>query len=124
MISFIMHHKLIVIVIGLLVAGAAWFGLSQGPATDALLTTETISDEGPDKDLVSTLLALRAVQLEGAIFSDQAFISLKDFSTQIIPEPIGRQNPFAPLGASAAPTSTTTQGAQIFTPGANVNGGR
>ena len=120
MVNFILSHKIIVVVVALLLAIFVWIGLSSGnPSSDSLLTTEVVNNEGPDKDLIATLLALRAVKLDASLFSDPAFVSLKDFSTQIIPEPVGRPNPFAPLGAAAASQISTTgtqSGTQVFTP--------
>ncbi len=117
MINFILSHKIIVIVVALLVAVGIWIGLSSGgTSSDSLLSSESVSDEGPDRDLVATLLALRSVKLEGSIFTDPSFQSLKDFSTQIVPEPVGRPNPFAPLGSSVIITSSSTKAAQIFSP--------
>ena len=115
MINFILSHKIIVVVVALLVAVGIWIGLSSSSSSSSsLITTETVGDNGPDQELVATLLALRAVKLEGSIFSDPGFQSLKDFSTAIIPEPIGRPNPFAPLGSSVIVSASTTKGAQIF----------
>ena len=71
------------------------------------LTSEDVELEGGpvestvDRELVETLLALRAVTLSGSIFQDIAFQSLKDFGTPIMPEPIGRENPFTPYYQSA-----------------------
>ena len=117
MINFVLSHKIIVIVVALLVAVGVWIGLSSsGNPTGSLLSTQDVGGNGPDQDLVATLLALRAVKLDGSIFSDPGFQNLKDFSTQIIPEPIGRPNPFAPLGSNVVITDTSTKGAQIFIP--------
>ena len=46
---------------------------------------------------MGVLLDLRAIRLDGQIFSDPAFQSLRDSSVDIVLEPIGRVNPFAPL---------------------------
>ena len=117
MMNFILSHKILVIGIALLVAVFAWFGLSgTGSGSSSLLTTEVISNEGPEKDLVATLLALRAVKLDASLFSDQAFISLKDFSTQIVPEPVGRPNPFAPIGQTVV-TASSSKASQVFPAG-------
>ena len=118
MISFLMNHKLITIITGLVVAGAVGYGLTSGSgsSSSSLITSETVGEQGADGDLVSTLLALRAVKLDATLFTDPAFAGLKDFSTQNVPEPIGRPNPFAGLGSSVAPTDTTTKGAQMFSP--------
>lgn len=100
----------VVVIIGV------WYvlGDSGTPAPEGLVT-ETFStpESEADRDLVATLLQLRAVKLEGSIFSDPLFQSLKDFGSEIVPEPVGRQNPFAPLegqtasvGGAAQATST------------------
>jgi hypothetical protein len=91
---------------------------SSAPPAPILTTSGTTgspSADSSDQELVATLLALRAVTLSGTIFQDPAFISLSDFSTPIVPEPVGRPNPFAPLqsGTSTPDNSRTTQ---LFTP--------
>ncbi len=102
MINFLLSHKIMLVMLAALLAVGVWFGLSSGTSpSDSLLSTETVSGNGPEQELVSTLLALRAVKLDGAIFTDPAFMSLKDFSTQIVPEPVGRPNPFAPFSSAA-----------------------
>lgn len=110
------RHKFIVIGIALALAGAAWYGLSASPATPDLAPTPTASGSSPaEAGIVSTLLTLRAVKLDGTIFGDPEFTRLKDFSTEIVPEPVGRTNPFAPL-SSPSSSASSTKSAQIFTP--------
>ena len=100
----------------LLIAFGVWWGLSTTPAASSALTTDMPA--GPGQDVVDTLLTLRSIKLDGAIFSESAFTSLHDFSTQIVPEPVGRPNPFAPLGASGTTTSQAMS-AQTQTLGQN-----
>ena len=115
--TFISQHKLIIIIAVIVVAGGVWYGLSGSTSSSPALITTTSVGGDADQELVSTLLALRAVKLEGTIFSDPAFVNLKDFSTQIIPEAVGRPNPFAPLTASATSSSASSaHAAQLFTP--------
>lgn len=102
---------------GILVAILVWIGLSSSASpSGSLLQTETVDQNGSDQELVATLLALRSVKLDGAIFSDPGFQSLKDFSTEIVPEPIGRPNPFLPLNSTVVVTPASTRAAQIFKP--------
>lgn len=115
--NWIMHNKLVFIVIIVVIAGGVWYGLSRSNTPPPLLTTTTTPDGSPiptqnsDQEIIGTLLALRAVTLSGTIFSEPGFASLQDFGTAIVSEPIGRQNPFAPLGAQQPTrTSTTTTG--------------
>lgn len=117
----LMQHKLVIIGIAVLAAVAIWYGMSQTSSSATTIVTSSAAGTsnvpggavtpGPvDKDtqqILEILLALRAVKLDETLFSNQAFISLKDFSTQIIPEPVGRPDPFAPLGVIASPVSVT-----------------
>jgi len=116
---FLMRHKLILI-LAVVVAGVAWWGLSgTGSSSPPILSTQGIDETlNPiNQDLVATLLALRAVKLDGAIFSEPAFQTLEDFSTQIIPEPFGRPDPFKPLSFEGATSESSARAAAIFTPG-------
>ena len=100
-----LKNKFVIGIAVVALAGIAWWGMSGGGATAPLLTTDTPTTAS-DVELVTTLLTLRAVTLNGTIFTDPAFMSLKDFGKEIVPEPVGRPNPFAPLSASAQQTAT------------------
>lgn len=104
------------IALGIIAAlGALWWSLSGETPTNSLLTTQSANGGVPgDKELVDTLLQLRAVSLSGTIFLDPSFMILRDFGTQIVPEPVGRPNPFLPL--TSRPTSTKAAGTLLFTP--------
>lgn len=115
--QWIKHNKIMFFgIIAVLIVGV-WYGLSSSGEAPPLLTTDGVSSasqgsptaESQDRELVASLLALRSVTLSGNIFNDPAFISLKDFGTTIVAEPIGRPNPFAPLGRSAPAPTTPTQ---------------
>ena len=110
MLRAILNHKLMVLGIGVLAAAALWFGMSQSTEQPTIVTSNAqgtsntvggVVTPGPvDQDtqqILDILLALRAVKLDDALFSNPAFMSLKDFSTQIVPEPVGRPDPFAPF---------------------------
>jgi len=102
-------NKLVMAAAALIIAGAVWYGFSGTSTTAPVLGTEnasgTVSSE--DQDLVASLLKLHSVTLTGTIFSSQAFFGLKDFSTDIVQEPVGRVNPFAPLPAAASGADTS-----------------
>lgn len=113
MADILFKNKLIVGLLVAVVIVVAWYFLRDagGVQEESLLATESFAGaSGADKDLVATLLQLRTVSLEGTIFSDPVFQSLKDFGSQIIPEPVGRRNPFEPLGTQrGSGTSTPPQ---------------
>src|SRR5690242_6026100 len=103
--QWITQHKIRFIVIIVVVVATIWYGLSSSSSTpEATLTTISTTGsptaDATDQELVSTVLALRAVCLSGSIFQDPAFTSLQDFSTPIVQEQVGRANPFAPLTGS------------------------
>jgi len=97
------------IAIGVLVAFMAWRFIAPEPQAESLLTTESMETGSVDSTLVDTLLTLRAVSLSGTIFSEPAFAALQDFGTQIVAEPVGRENPFAPISFRATSTPRTSQ---------------
>ena len=120
MLQNLLRHKLILILVAFIIAGAAWYGLSSSSApVPDLVTSAPLGQPAnkADQELVATLLALRAVKLDGGIFGDPAFLSLKDFSTEIVQEAVGRTNPFAPLPLRAVQSATgTRESMQSFKP--------
>jgi hypothetical protein len=113
--AWILQHKLVALGIVVLLVGGVFYGLMRDSTPEPLLTNEIVATGSPtsdsaDQQLVESLLTLRAVSLSGTIFQDPAFRSLKDSGTGIVPEPIGRQNPFAPIGHATASTSTPAVG--------------
>lgn len=118
MIASILRSKVAIIAIVVVIAGGLWYGLtssSSSAPTGAL--TSSGNDTSGDQSIVSTLLTLQSITLSGAVFSNPAYTTLKDFTTAVVPVPAGRLDPFAPLPASA-PATTVTSGksAQIFQP--------
>jgi hypothetical protein len=49
------------------------------------------------QQLLSTLNELKSLDVEGTLFSDPLFLSLRDFRIDLGIEPDGRVNPFAPV---------------------------
>lgn len=109
--NFLSDNKLVLAAAALIIAGALWYGFS-GSTSSAVLGTEGAGTavNAEDQDLVATLLKLRSVDLSGTIFQSEAFLGLKDFSTEITDEPIGRADPFAPLSESAPASAQPASG--------------
>mgnify|MGYP001603793077 CR=1 FL=1 len=109
--NLLSRSKIALLVLALIIAGFAWY-LFSGTPTASILTTQASnsSNDVADKDIVATLLTLRTVSLSGTILSDPSFRGLNDFSTQIIPEDMGRPDPFAPLSSGVLPSAPSAVG--------------
>lgn len=119
--TWISQHKLLFLLAIAVIVGGVWYGLSLSGTPEPLLVTttpdgSTASAQGSDQEIIGTLLALRAVTLSGSVFADPSFMTLEDHGTTIIPEPVGRQNPFAPLGAQNVRLPAGATSTQVFTP--------
>lgn len=60
-------------------------------ATDMALSGDIAMETA---DFLRKLNELKAIEIDGSIFSDERFSSLTNFSVPIEAEPIGRTNPF------------------------------
>ncbi len=91
------------ILVAILVIGGfiaySYFFTSKPQA--ALTATAPQNASGVDDDLISLLAQLKTIRLDGSFFSDPVYQSLQDFSQQLVPEPVGRPDPFAPLSGPA-----------------------
>ncbi len=59
-------------------------------------------------EVLPLLLELKKIKLDQSIFSDQVFLQLKNFGVELflVESDKGRVNPFAPLDATVATSST------------------
>lgn len=55
------------------------------------------------RDLIVTISKLKSLNLDDSLFKDPIFNNLSDFSIPLIPQEVGRSNPFSPIGGSANP---------------------
>ncbi|MDP2650411.1 MAG: hypothetical protein Q8P16_02490 [bacterium] len=104
MLNIIKKNKIIFIVLVLVIAGFLWFGLSdREPQTSTgLLTSQTNTEiSASEQEILKLLLDMRSIRLDSAVFGNPAFATLQDFGREIVPEPVGRPNPFAPAAGSA-----------------------
>lgn len=108
MIDLIKKNKIVLVVVGVIAAGFVWYGMTGGGSVagdGAALTSEAAAQSAEERAVLDSLLQMRNIQLTGTIFTDPAFSSLRDFRTDIVAEPVGRRNPFAPL----VPVGSSTQ---------------
>ncbi len=81
------------------------------PASENLLLSGVALQAPEDalrNQLLELLLQLRVLHLDEAIFKDPIFTSLNDFSVELLPQPVGRNNPFLPLSGTSSGGSETT----------------
>lgn len=87
--------------IGIVLALYLGYSFFLAPSDEPVLSvTETAAS--PDADLVALLFELKNIRLDNALFSDPVFRALKDFGQDLVAEPVGRPNPFAPLSGQVA----------------------
>lgn len=91
-----------VIVVAIFVVYKFFAGDQEEPLTSTTPQVATAA-EG---DLLSLLSELRSITLSTDLLNDPTFATLQDFTVNIAPQPVGRRNPFAVIGASEAPTVT------------------
>ncbi len=100
-----------IIIIGILIAVAfivyAIF-FKADPTKDPLLNTGAGSPEAQaiGSQISQALLRIEQIKLDKSIFTSEIYKTLVDRSQPISEEPIGRSNPFAPLGDISVSSAT------------------
>ena len=87
--------------VGMFVGGVLWLGNTPPRQSEAALlqTSEVNPDRAAIRDeLFALLAALKTVQLDTSFFDDPKYRSLIDWSVALQPQPVGRHNPFLPIG--------------------------
>lgn len=86
---------IIIIVVVVLAAGAYFFYQGKSTPVTGGLVAQDNSDIGFAE--VRLLEQIRSVHIDRSLFDDAEFRALQDYSVAIPPQPIGRDNPFAPI---------------------------
>lgn len=106
MMNFLKQYSTVisfVVIVAVLYGGyVLFFAEGTEPVVEVTETNAT-----PDQDLIALLFELKSIRLDSALFEDQLFKALKDFGRDLVSEPVGRPNPFAPLGGSSIQTKAT-----------------
>ena len=103
------------IILSLVLTGVLFVGynffLKPAPTPDAALETSSANDVGElaeGREILTLLARLEAIHLSGKIFATAAWRALIDQGQPLGEEPVGRPNPFAPIGAAGTVSSGTT----------------
>lgn len=100
--------KILIAVIVLAVIFAA-YRIFFAKEPEAPLSSETTTGlPVEDGDLLSLLLQLKSLKLSDELLADPTFVTLQDFTVNLAPEPVGRRNPFAAIGAVEKPPVTAS----------------
>lgn len=75
---------------------------SAGDAVTGGLVTVPVAGaaDASSADIVSLLAAMQKINLDRSLFASQLYQSLHDFGVTISPEPYGKDDPFADIGAT------------------------
>ncbi len=105
--------KIIIAVIVVVVLGYIVYSfMSKPPAEEVAgpggLSSQSVQNTSEiGKKLAATLETIRSIRLDRSIIENPVFMSLEDFSTEISPLPVGRDNPFEPVRSSASASVAT-----------------
>jgi hypothetical protein len=94
--------KNLLFILGLVLLAAAGYLIyttnsDSGPILD-VASGELVSTVDFDtQELLRLQALLEAIEMDTSLFSDPRFISLVDFRIVLVPEPVGRPNPFVPV---------------------------
>ena len=93
------YKKIIGVVLGILILFVLYSMFFKKAPEAALTSSNTSTVPSADNELLLLFSQLKTINLDGAFFSDQLFLSLTDFSVSLTLEPRQRPNPFAPIGS-------------------------
>ncbi|MCR4274964.1 MAG: hypothetical protein NUW02_02865 [Candidatus Campbellbacteria bacterium] len=101
------YKKIIGVVLGILILFVLYSMFFKKAPEATLTSSNTSTVPSADNELLLLLSQLKTIDLDGAFFSDQLFLSLTDFSVSLTLEPRQRPNPFAPIGSDGVERTTT-----------------
>jgi hypothetical protein len=94
--------KIIIIVVAIVVILFVYYMFVNKEDDTSLLVTSSSSEMSEKNKILGqkitkTLIQIKDIKLEKAIFTNEVFLSLIDSRVKIDSQPVGRKNPFAPL---------------------------
>ncbi len=97
-------NGIITLIAIVIVLGGVYYFLNRDTTPDELLVSVTpnLGDE-LGAEIVTSLARLNQIELDQSIFQSRIFTSLEDFTTELRSEPVGRTNPFSPVGGVVEP---------------------
>jgi hypothetical protein len=99
MMNFIKRYQSLLGIVAILIAAFVIYSVffaHPAPAPLSKISVATTQDP-VDQQLIALLLTLHSITLDSSLFDNPKFTGLRDFGRDLVPEPVGRKNPFAPL---------------------------
>jgi hypothetical protein len=110
---FFQKYKKIIMIIVVLVLVFIMYTVffAKEPEGESLLvsTNQGAQTQIVGNEIVAALNQIQTLKLSREIFEDPIYKSLVDRSIPIPQEPVGKSNPFSPIGSNRVNTSTTTR---------------
>ena len=103
---------IIVVAASLIIGFFIYFGRSRSPVSSGLrvdLPNNSVNQPILSRELLSALASVNDLKLDPTFFNDTAFASLIDYSKDLRDDPLGRDNPFLPVGASVGASETVSE---------------
>jgi hypothetical protein len=101
------QKNIVVVVLLVILLGGGYYFFMRSPkasvgALGGVSAADAAISNSDEQDLINQLLQLQSLKLDESIFTDPSFTSLTDYTQTIAPEPVGRSNPFLPVGVAPA----------------------
>ena len=118
----IKKFKLPLIIIAVLLVGFVMYNtFLKKPVSTTLLKQSSTATSSPEQNFLPILIQIQGVTFDEKLFLDPIFRALIDFSQPIVPENVGKQNPFSGILLGAVNSSVeslgfTESGTSVQTP--------
>lgn len=99
MMHLIKQYQAVIAIVAVIAAAFIAYSIFFTHAETPVLTESSVAEaqNQVDQQLIALLLTLHGIELDASLFDDDRFKSLRDFGQELVPEPVGRPNPFEPL---------------------------
>lgn len=98
--DFVRNHKTTMIGVGLVIVLFVGYAVFFAGSDDESALVVSGRDDGSlvGREIVVLLSQLQGITLDTTILDSDAFDGLIDYNKPVAPQPVGRANPFAPIG--------------------------
>lgn len=95
--TFLTRYRNVIITVLVALGGFVAYSIFIGTPGSVLIEESAPAQTAVEQELIALLIELRSIKLDLSLFENPEFQSLTDFSQELVPEPVGRENPFAPF---------------------------